>query len=362
MQRARVICYDQAATRRLSKARKKMRAAIVGVGFMGWIHYLAYQRSEFAEMVGFCSRDEAKRAGDWRSIQGNFGPPGERIDVNHLSVHASLDALLKDPTIDLIDICLPPHLHCDVITRSLAAGKWVLCEKPLALTAKEAAAMVAQGNNKLLVAHILPFFSEYRLLCDAVADGRFGRLLGGRFKRVIGPPSWIPDFYDADRVGGPLVDLHVHDAHLIRMLLGMPTAAHCARRMHRDASGNESAVPQYVETVFRFEDPTIVTSAVSGVIDQPSRGFNHGFDVQFENANVQFEMAAFGDSSTAQIPLVIAHSDGTVERPPVTMTDSIDVFVDEIDAAAAVVAGGCMHPALDAKIAADAIHICEMQL
>jgi len=338
-----------------------MRAAIVGVGFMGWIHYLAYQRSEFAEMVGFCSRDESKRAGDWRSIQGNFGPPGECIDVSKLSVHATLDEMLEDPTIDLIDICLPPHLHAEAITKSLDAGKWVLCEKPLALTAEKANLLAHRGGDKLMVAQILPFFNEYRLLCDAVSSGRFGKLLGGRFKRVIGPPSWIPDFYDATRVGGPLVDLHVHDAHLIRVLLGMPTAAHSVKRMHRDAANNETSVPQYVETIFQFDDPMIVASAVSGVIDQPSRGFTHGFDVQFEKANVQFEMAAFGDSSTAQIPLVIAHSDGTVERPSADAADAIDVFVDEINAAAAVVAGGPMHPALNARIAADAIQICEMQ-
>ena len=82
-----------------------MRAAIVGVGFMGWIHYLAYQRSKHAELAGFCSRDAAKRAGDWRGIQGNFGPPGDQIDVTGLSIHATLDELLADSTIDLIDIC-----------------------------------------------------------------------------------------------------------------------------------------------------------------------------------------------------------------------------------------------------------------
>ena len=67
-----------------------MRAGIVGIVFIGWIHYLAYQRSEQAELVAFCSRDAAKRAGDWTSIQGNFGPPGEKIDVSGLAVYETL--------------------------------------------------------------------------------------------------------------------------------------------------------------------------------------------------------------------------------------------------------------------------------
>ena len=48
------------------------------------------------------------------------------------------------------------------------------------------------------------------------------RLLGGHFLRVISDPLWLKDFYDPHRVGGPLVDLHVHDAHFIRLLFGMP--------------------------------------------------------------------------------------------------------------------------------------------
>ncbi len=339
-----------------------MRAAIVGVGFMGWIHYLAYQRCTNAELVGFWSRDPVKRAGDWRGIQGNFGPPGEQIDVSNLAVYAEFDRLLDDPSIDLIDICLPPHLHVEAVTKALQAGKSVLCEKPLALTADEARALTMQSDGKLLVAHILPFFTEYKLLCDAVASGRFGKLLGGRFKRVIGPPSWIPDFYDPARVGGPLIDLHVHDAHLIRMLFGMPNSIHSSSRLHRTPQATSLQVPQYVESIFHFFDPAIVVSAVSGVIDQPSRGFTHGYDVQFENANVQFEMAVYGDGSVALIPLTIAHRDGRVERPESDSEDSIKVFVDELEAVARAVDQGVIHPALDATMATDAIRICESQM
>ncbi len=338
-----------------------MRAGIVGVGFMGWIHYLAYQRSEYAEMVAFCSRDEKKRAGDWRSIQGNFGPPGEWIDVDSLSVYSTLDEMLANPEIDLIDICLPPHMHGEAITKSLAAGKRVLCEKPLALSAAESNALADAGAGRVFVAQILPFFPEYQLLIDAVRDGRYGKLVGGRFKRVIGPPDWIADFYDPKTVGGPLVDLHVHDAHLIRMLFGMPTSVHSLARLTHPHY-LQHPVPQYVDTLFQFEDRELVVSAVSGVINQATRGFTHGFDVQFEQANIQFESAAFSDGSSANIPLTIATSHDGVEHPKFSNGDAIDVFVAELDAVAMAVAGQAIHPALDARLAADAIAICEMQL
>ncbi|MCA9135093.1 MAG: Gfo/Idh/MocA family oxidoreductase, partial [Planctomycetales bacterium] len=88
-----------------------LRAAIAGVGFMGWIHYLAYQRSTHAKLHAFCSRDAKKQAGDWSSIRGNFGPPGEQISLDGLKVYQTLEQIVEDPEVDLVDICLPPHLH-----------------------------------------------------------------------------------------------------------------------------------------------------------------------------------------------------------------------------------------------------------
>ncbi len=332
-----------------------MRAGIVGVGFMGWIHYLAYRRSANADVVAFCSRDEAKRGGDWTSIRGNFGPPGEQIDVANLNVHDSLDALLEDPTVDLVDICLPPHLHPEAIEKSLRAGKRVLCEKPLALDAATARHLTeGAGPGQLMVAHILPFMPEFRLLVEAASDRRWGRPLAGRFKRTIGPPDWIPDFYDPQRVGGPLIDLHVHDAHLIRLLFGMPTSAHtaCFRR---------GSVPKFYETVFDFPGQELAVSAGGGVIDSPARPFTHGYEVSFEQATVQFESAAYADGSSASIPVTVLHADGTVERPELGGGDPIDGFVLEIDAVAAAADNGVVDPVLDATTAADALEICQMQ-
>lgn len=332
-----------------------MRAGIVGVGFMSWIHYLGYQRSELAELGGFCSRDEKKRSGDWTGIQGNFGPPGEQIDVDGLNACGSLDELLQDDSIDLIDICLPPNLHPESIEKCLAAGKKVLCEKPLALDAASARSLADQAQpGQLMVAHILPFMPEFQLLVDAAQDGRWGKPVAGRFKRTISPPDWIPDFYDRARVGGPLIDLHVHDAHLIRLLFGMPTKAHTVSRK-KDGSA------MFYESVFEFETPDLAVSAGGGVIDSPARGFTHGYEVSFERATVQFEFAGYADGSTNIIPVTIMNADGTVSRPDLGDGDPISAFKAEIDATARCVDLGEINPILDAATAADALQICEMQ-
>ena len=331
-----------------------MRAGIVGIGFMGWIHYLAYQRSSRANLVAFCSRDPNKRAGDWTGIQGNFGPPGEKIDVSNLSAYETLDAMLGDDQIDVIDICLPPSLHSEAVEKTIAAGKKVLCEKPLALSASEARRLSSLGSpGDLMVAHVLPFMPEFGLLVEAASDGRYGKAIAGRFKRTISPPDWIPDFYQPGSVGGPLIDLHVHDAHLIRVLFGMPDSVQtsCIRK---------DGVPKFYETLFKYPSGAPV-SAGGGVIDSPARGFTHGYEVSFEQATIQFEFAAYSDGSTAVVPLVILHNDGRVERPELGDGDPISSFVREIDAAAESVGSGDISPLLDGNLAADAIQMCEWQ-
>ena len=335
---------------------KKTRVGIVGIGFMGWIHYLAYQRSSRLELAAFATRDPDKRRGDWTSIKGNFGPPGEQIDVSGINVYESLNGLLEDSTIDLIDICLPPHLHAEAIRACFDNGKDVICEKPLALDAITAQQLASEAvTSQLMVAHILPFFPEFNLLVEAAGDGRWGKAIAGRFKRTIGPPDWIPDFYDPQTVGGPLIDLHVHDAHLIRLLFGMPRNALTVRR-------SKDGVPKFYDTVFEFDEDELVVSSGGGVIDSPARGFTHGYEVSFENATVQFEFAGYEDGSTAVIPVTIMHADGSVERPELETGDPINAFVAELEAAAECLTAKKTSPLLDAQTAADAITICEMQM
>src|SRR5947209_15478464 len=81
-----------------------VRIGIVGVGFMGMIHYLASAKLQGAKVVALCSRDKKKLNGDWRSIQGNFGPRGEMMDLTGVKKYPTLDEMLADKDIDLIHI------------------------------------------------------------------------------------------------------------------------------------------------------------------------------------------------------------------------------------------------------------------
>src|SRR3954453_10538468 len=204
-----------------------IRIGIVGVGFMGMIHYLAARKLRGAAVTALCSRDEKKLAGDWRGIKGNFGPRGEMMDLSAHKRYRDLAQLLADPDIDLVDVCNPTHLHPETAIRALAAGKHVLVEKAIALDGADADRMVAaarKAGKLLMVAHVLPFFPEFAFAARAIRSGAYSALLGGHLIRVISRPDWSADIGDASKTGGPAVDLHIHDTHFIGLLAGVPRA------------------------------------------------------------------------------------------------------------------------------------------
>ena len=162
-----------------------IRVGIVGIGFMGWIHWLAYQRVAGISVTAICSRDPAKRSGDWTKIQGNFGPPGEQVDLSDIHVFSDVDEMLRSGKVDLVDVCLPPYLHAETVLASFHAGMHVFCEKPLALSTTECNKMVAassRSGKQLLVGHVLPFFPEYQHAREVIDSGKYGKLKGGSFQ------------------------------------------------------------------------------------------------------------------------------------------------------------------------------------
>jgi predicted dehydrogenase len=332
-----------------------IRVGIAGIGFMGWIHWLAYQRVEGIEVVAIAEPDAKRRTGDWRDIRGNFGPPGEQVDLACISVYSDITEMLEDKNIDLVDVCLPPAAHRGAVLAAAAAGKHVFCEKPIALRVSDAEEMVAaceQQKVQLMVGHVLPFFPEYSWALEKIWSGKYGSLLGGTFKRVISNPAWLPHFFDLDRVGGPLLDLHVHDAHLIRLLFGMPQAVNSRGRFH-------DKTLEYAHSQFEFPN-SLVVSSVMGVVHQQGRPFTHGFEIHLERATLQFESAAFADAGEA-MPIKLIDDQGNVLRPEQLANDVLDGFVAEISEIKKSLASGVNSPILSGELARDAVRICAAQ-
>ncbi len=331
-----------------------LKVGIAGLGFMGKTHFEAYRKARGAKVAAICEKDPKRLAGDWRSIKGNFGPPGEIVDLTGIKGFSELDQLLADPELDMIDICLPPGAHAGVTIGALKAGKHVFCEKPIALRPADAEAMIAAAKaagKMLAIGHVLPFFPEYRFAYRTITSGKYGALTGGHFKRIISDPTWLPDFYNPNTTGGPMIDLHIHDAHFIRLVCGMPRAVQSVGRMRGE-------VVERFDTQFIFDDPGLVVTAASGVIYQQGRPFTHGYEIYLEKATLLFEAGTIDDKPETIMPVTVLSEDGKVMRPKM---EPIDGFAAELSEVVRTIRSGTPSAMLNGDLARDALVLCQRQ-
>jgi predicted dehydrogenase len=334
-----------------------IRVGLVGIGFMGWIHWLAYQRLGGAKVTAISTRNPQRLAGDWRGIQGNFGPPGEQVDLAGIATYANLDDLLGDAQVDLVDLTLPPAQHTDAAIRALAAGKHVLCEKPMALKLADCERMVAaakKAGRLLMIGHVLPFFPEYDWALKTIRGGEYGALLGGAFRRVIADPTWIANYWSPEHIGGPMLDLHVHDAHFIRLVFGMPTEVSTCGRTRNNLA-------EFWHSHFRFTNPDLVVEATSGTIDQQGRPFTHAFELHLEKATLMFDFAVIGGAGRYLCEPTLLDSKGNIQKPELAGGDPIEAFVSELREVTHSVRAGKTSEILGAILAQDAMRLCEAE-
>ena len=114
-----------------------------------------------------------------RGVLGST-PERGRARADALSVpraYASLDEILADPTVDVVHVTSPNHLHVPQASAILAAGKHVVCEKPLAMTAAESAGLVAAATASGLVNAVnfnIRFYPLHQHMREAIAAGQLG--------------------------------------------------------------------------------------------------------------------------------------------------------------------------------------------
>lgn len=334
-----------------------IKVGIAGIGFMGMVHYLTYQKLRGVKVVAICEKQKERLKGDWRGIKGNFGPPGKKMDLSKIKTHSSLKSMLADESIDLIDITLPPSMHADVAIKALRAGKHVFCEKPMALTLAECKKMskeAKRADKLLMIGQVLPFFPEYAWALKQAKSKKYGRLLGGSFKRVISDPTWLKGYWSAKKVGGPMLDLHIHDAHFIRLLFGAPERVSTRGRLRKGLAENWN-------TQFDYGPRGPSVQAISGTINQQGRAFDHAFEIHFEKATLLFEFAVIGKNAGYLCPPTIMTNDGKVKYPSLGSGDPMDVFQSEIKEVLRSLKRNKNSEILDASLAADAVKICHKQ-
>ena len=135
------------------------------------------------------------------------------VEMGEVRVHGSYEALLGDDEVEAVYIPLPNHLHRQWTEKAAAAGKHVLCEKPLASTAADAVAMAAtcaDAGVVLAEAYMTPFHPRSRALFDEVGQGRLGSLREARAGFTFPLRDPANHRWDPTCGGGALLDVGVY--------------------------------------------------------------------------------------------------------------------------------------------------------
>jgi predicted dehydrogenase len=152
-----------------------------------------------------------------------------------------------------------------------------------------------------------------------------------------------------------MLDLHVHDAHFIRLLFGMPAAVSTCGRVR-------SGLAEHWTTQFLFSDSNLAVTATSGVINQQGRAFDHGFEIHLERATLVFEFAVLGDDARYLCePMLLDESGKAIKAELTTGDPMMEAFEAEIAQVVQTVSGGETSNILTADLARDAIELCHAQ-
>jgi predicted dehydrogenase len=263
-----------------------INVAVVGLGFMGITHLKAYRNLPNARIAALCDAQRLPVDGVLAAPGGNIGSDDTlSFDMTQVKATHHLDELLADPTIDLIDICVPTLAHPRLAIAALQAGKHVICEKPLARTAtaaREIAAAAASAKGYFMPAMCIRFWPEYAWLKQAIAQQSYGRVLAARFRRVSEPPAWGREhFFDGAKSGGAILDLHIHDADFVQYCFGRPQA------VFAQGFSYYSGAIDHVVAQYQVAGGAAVSAEGSWVMGE-GHGFEMAFSVIFENAMLDF--------------------------------------------------------------------------
>jgi len=192
----------------------RFSAGIVGSGFMGTTHLEALRRLGVRVAGIACSTAEKAET--------------EAAALGLPKAYESVDSLIADNSVDTVHICVPNHLHFDMVKKALEAGKHVMCEKPLALNSAETETLVSIARQSGVAAAVCYNLRYYPMNFQARALASGGAL--GRLFHINGCyiQDWLQHQNDFNwRVdsakGGPLrvvADIGTHWMDMVQLITG----------------------------------------------------------------------------------------------------------------------------------------------
>ena len=276
----------------MKTANGKVNIGVVGLGFMGSVHLRAYQACEHARIVAVCDAVRLPVKGVLKGVAGNVQKTPD-IDLgNDVKVFRTLDEVLADPEVELVDLCTPTPLHAEQAIAALRAGKFVFCEKPMARTSAAAQKILEAESGSagfLMPAMCMRFWPGWSWLKTVVSEQTYGKVLAARFRRLSEMPAWSAQgTYSAGTdIGGALFDLHIHDTDFVQFLFGRP-----ARVYSTGICGPTGSV-NHVVTQYQVQRGPLVCAEGSWLF---TKGFCMDYTVLCERATLDYVLDRGADA------------------------------------------------------------------
>lgn len=267
-----------------------MRVGVIGCGYQGQVHLDALRAIEGVEIAGICDLDARV-----------LDEVGERFGVDPDARHRDYRGLL-DAQLDLLTICTMPNSHREMALDAFARGAHVMCEKPVAMNAAEAAEMLAaaeRAGRTLSVGFNMRYMDAALAVREFIADGSFGEPVCARgFMLADDVPWWGKHYVRRLSGGGALAATAVHMLDLVMWLAGNPrpvtaTASTDTVYPRKRGAGTPAGVRledfDVEDVVFghvRFENGFWLSIEGSWVYDRP--GWNYGFDLMGTRGQAHF--------------------------------------------------------------------------
>jgi predicted dehydrogenase len=283
---------------------RKVNVGVVGLGFMGLTHLKSYRQLPGARIVAVCDAARAPVDGVLAGMTGNV-TGSDAIDLGReVKVYRKLEEMLADRAVELVDLCVPTPLHVPQSLAALAAGKHVICEKPLARTAAQAREIVqaaAQAQGCFMPAMCMRFWPGWAELKEFSDNNTYGKILAARFRRVSAPPGWSRDsYFKGGDSGGALLDLHIHDTDFVQFLFGPP------RSVFATGQSRFSGAIDHVVTQYEVASGATVYAEGSWLL---THGFGMSYTVHCEGATLDYDSTrgaeALQVSEAGQPPRVV---------------------------------------------------------
>ena len=195
-------------------AKKKLRVAIIGTGMISGAHMRPYSQMDDVEMVALA--DISSDALETRSTE--FGVSNCFTDYNEM---------LRKVKPDAVSVCTPNGVHAASTIAALRAGAHVIVEKPMAMNAREAKAMIdasKKHRRKLIIGFQQRYEPKAQFIKSAVEAGQLGNVLFSRVQalRRRGIPNWGVFGQKELQGGGPMIDIGVHVLEVTHFVMGSP--------------------------------------------------------------------------------------------------------------------------------------------